>query len=64
MTRQEAIVWYRDITSGSGVDRNEFPIESRGRLAQMAWDDGVFTLGTEYGVLIALRKIFDITDEV
>lgn len=64
MTKAEVIKWYKEITGGAGVDRYE-ALETlrRGRLAEKNWDDGLFTLGIEYGVLIALIKAFDITEK-
>lgn len=67
MTRAEALEWCRAITSGDGVDRDKYVDRvSRGTLAERYWDDGYFTLGVEYGVLIALIEAFDLdltTDE-
>ena len=64
MIKEQAIEWYREITSGAGVDRNAaLDVVERGNIALGLWDDGAFTLGIEYGVLIALVKAFGITRE-
>lgn len=63
MTRAEAIKWFKDIQSGQGVDRSDFPDDMKGNVAKQVWDDSDFTYGIEYGVLIALRKMFGITTD-
>lgn len=64
MTKSEAIAWYKEIISGEGVDRNAaLTVVRRGTAAVRVWNDGVFTLGVEYGVLIALVHAFSITRE-
>lgn len=60
MTREEAVRWFKEIRAGSGVYRADFPDAMKGTLAKQHWDDPVFLLGVEYGVLIALKKIFGI----
>ena len=60
MTREEAVRWFKEIRAGSGVYRADFPDAMKGTLAKQHWDDPVFSLGVEYGVLIALKKIFGI----
>jgi hypothetical protein len=62
MNKAEAIDWYKQVTGGSGVDRTSpLDVIDRGSLAKRQWDDGLFTLGVEYGVLIALVRAFDLT---
>lgn len=64
MTREQAIQWYNDITGGSGIDRNDerlLEVLGRGEIAKGCWNETVFCYGLEYGVLIALIKIFDLT---
>lgn len=62
MTKAEAIEWFKEITSGAGVDRDEvLEVLQRGSTAIAVWNDGTFTLGIEYGVLIALIKVFNLT---
>lgn len=62
MTKDQAIAWYREITAGAGVDRYAaLDVVRRGKVAVSLWDDGAFTLGVEYGVLIALVRAFGIT---
>lgn len=66
MTKAEAIAWYKSINSGDGVNRTG-PVESgvlgRGGIAEANWDNGLFTLGIEYGAMIAIIKIFDLKRE-
>lgn len=64
MNKEEAIKWFKEIGNGVvGVDRTLFPDELKGRLAKNVWDDSIFTYGIEYGVLIALCKVFGITED-
>lgn len=63
MTKDEEINLFKDIQSGDGVDRQEFPNGMKGTMAKQCWDDPLFTYGIEYGALIVLRKIYDITVE-
>jgi len=64
MTRKQAIEWYRAIQNDAGTFsvrkeyREKFGI---GNIAEMLWNDGSFTYGMEYGILIAIAKIFDLT---
>ena len=62
MTKQEAIDVIYEITNGSGVNREDYPKAMRGELANFLWNDGAFTLGIEYGYVLALRTVFDIKD--
>lgn len=63
MTKIEAICWLKKIQSGSGVDRTKFSNSMKGDVARSVWNDSLFTFGIEYGVMIALMKSFDITEE-
>jgi uncharacterized protein YegJ (DUF2314 family) len=65
VTKEEAIAWYKEITGGAGVDRHSvLNVLRRGRIAEKMWDtDSTFSYGVEYGVLIALIKAFDLTNE-
>ena len=52
--------WALDmIMNGTGEERaiyrDKFEI---GRAVHKYWDDGVFTLGIEYGILLTIKKIF------
>jgi hypothetical protein len=60
-TKTEALAWARRITSGSGVGRDRYLDRlPRGKVAAYLWNEPVFTLGIEYGVLIALIELFDL----
>lgn len=64
LSRADAIAWYQAITGGEGVDRNSvLDVLERGALAEKHWNDALFTYGIEYGVLIALISVFDLTNE-
>ncbi len=64
MTREEAIAWYTAITTGDGVDRNAaLDVLGRGSIAVGLWNDPTFTYGIEYGVLIALIRVFNLTQD-
>ncbi len=58
--KDQAIKWFKRIQNGSGVDTSIFPDILKGSIARDKWGDSLFTYGIEYGVLIALIKIFDI----
>jgi hypothetical protein len=59
MNKQEAIAWFKEVQGGDGVDRiTPLNVVRRGRMAVTMWNDPEFTLGMEYGVLIALTKAF------
>lgn len=60
MTRDEAIAVIKAIQRGEGVDRSQFPDEMKGNIARKHWNDGLFTLGIEYGAMIVLMRTFDI----
>lgn len=61
MDKKQAIKWFKEIQNGAGVDRDRFPDDLKGSLAQSLWNDVTFAYGTEYGVLIALMDMFGIT---
>ena len=66
MDKQQAIQEYHRLTGGTGVDRNKykwFVDKCRGRLAVKCWNDEMFSFGMEYGYLICLIDIFDLTYE-
>jgi hypothetical protein len=73
ITKDRAIEIYCLITSGKIhddscesriVDRyKHLDVIQRGGVAESLWDDGAFTLGIEYGVLMALVELFEIRRE-
>ncbi len=64
MNKENAVKWYKAIQNGQGVDRDEYlPVLKRGKIAEDLWNEGSFTLGIEYGVLIALIRIFNLKTE-
>ncbi len=63
MTKLEAIRWFKEIQGGKGVDRASFPLERTKDLKKNRGTKSDFTLGIEYGAVIALWKIFNITDK-
>jgi hypothetical protein len=62
MNKEEAIKEIHSIQCGSGIRRNRFPEEMRGSIANNIWNDGKFTLGFEYGYMLALMDAFSITE--
>lgn len=61
MNKQQAITWFRDIQQGSGTyaERMEFLEQfGAGRIAEAVWHNGEFALGMEYGILLALARVF------
>lgn len=64
VTKVEAIQKIKEIQNGAGINRNDFIDRvPRGRLAVQSWDDGKFTLGIEYGYIIALVEVFGLARE-
>lgn len=63
MGRQQAITWFKRIQRGGGTysERMEYLEQfGAGEIAKALWHSGEFTLGLEYGILIALAAIFDL----
>lgn len=63
MTREDALRWYGSISEGSYPDREwyrqNFPI---GKLAENLWNkEPIFQYGLEYGIMIAIAKIYELT---
>lgn len=59
MTKEEAWKWARICArAGAGPERRDY-IERRGTsIAKRLMEDGAFTYGVEYGILIATEKFF------
>lgn len=63
MNKQQALAWFRRIQQGVGTypERMKYLEQfGAGRIAEAVWHDGKFTLGLEYGILIALVRVFDL----
>lgn len=60
-TKEQALKWFKKIQNGSGIDRSKFPDILKGSIAKDKWNDFLFTYGVEYGVLISLIEMFDIS---
>jgi len=60
MTKDEATKWAEKICQeGTGSIRQEYLERfDVGEAAKKVWDDSVFTYGIEYGILMAIAKIF------
>ena len=64
MTKEEALAWIKTVPDGTLPERTEYRKKFMvGRLAVRYWDDTMFTYGVEYGILIALTKMFNLTPE-
>ena len=64
MTKSESIAWFKEINAGAGVDRRKrLDVIPRGNIAIREWDSGLFTLGLEYGAMIAIAEIFDLKEK-
>lgn len=65
MDKQSAIDKIKGITGGDGSYqlRTRYPESMKGEIAKSYWDDGVFTLGFEYGYIQALMDVFEITED-
>lgn len=65
MSRQQAITWFKRIQRGGGTysERMKYLEQfGAGEVAKALWHSGEFTLGMEYGILIALAAIFDLQE--
>ena len=65
MSKDEALAWYKSIQSGGGTHDERMKYLERfgvGEVAERLWDSGEFTYGIEYGILIAIAKIFELSD--
>jgi len=60
LTKEEAIEWATEMcVHGTYNERKEYREKfGIGACAEDVWDDPLFTYGMEYGILIAVKKIF------
>lgn len=58
--KKQAIKKIEKIQSDSGINREKFPKNMIGKIALDNWDNGLFSLGMEYGYILALLDIFKI----
>ena len=60
MTLEEAEEWAIEMCEGGTYDaRKDYLIKfGAGQIAKDMWHDPLFTYGMEYGILIAVKKIF------
>ena len=63
MNKKSAIKKIVSIQSGHGVDRKKFPESLKGEIAKRNWNEGIFTFGIEYGYILALLEVFEISKE-
>ena len=67
MDVKRALEWEDDVCSnGTWPDRQAFREkfeETIGEIPKEIWDQGEFTLGIEYGIRIAIAKIFGALDD-
>lgn len=66
MTKQQAIEWYREIQAGNFDASERWGYREKfevGEVAKYVWNDPAFAYGIEYGVLIAIVKIFDLAPD-
>lgn len=65
MSGQQAIAWFKRIQRGGGTysERMKFLEQfGAGEVAKALWHSGEFTLGMEYGILLALAAVFDLRE--
>jgi len=64
MTKNQAIGWIKEIQTGK-FDRNEIVDQiPRGKIAVKLWNDSPeFSLGMEYGAIMALMIVYNIKKE-
>jgi len=60
MKKEEAERWAATMCyDGTYLARTEYREKNQiGRMAEGVWNDPLFTYGIEYGILIAIKKIF------
>jgi len=60
MSKKQAWAWaWNCAECGTGEARDEYRLTHRvGTIAEKCWHDAMFTYGIEYGILIAVAKIF------
>jgi len=64
LNKDEAITLFMNTPLGTYQHRDEFRNKfGVGIIAEKHWNDGVFALGIEYGMMMTLAMIFDITPE-
>jgi hypothetical protein len=68
MTKADGVAWVRSIQNGRGItsDMIDYLDEfGAGAIPVELWkkQDSAFMLGIEYGVLMAIAKLFDLTEE-
>lgn len=61
--KKEAIKHIKDIQNGSGVKRDNFPEYMKGSIVKDNWNNSIFTIGIEYGYIIGIMNLFNITKE-
>jgi hypothetical protein len=62
MTQDEALNWATKICTKNGTYEERMKYLEKfgvGEFAEKYWNDPVFTYGIEYGILIAVAKIYD-----
>lgn len=59
INRIDAIKWIKEIQNGA-FKRNEIDVP-KGRIAISCWNDPMFGYGMEYGAILAIMKIFNIS---
>jgi len=57
--RKQAIEWIKEIQTGK-FDRNEIDVP-KGNTAEVFWHDPMFSYGMEYGAILAIMKIFNLS---
>ena len=61
MTKEQGMQWLKEIQN-VGFDRNELEVP-RGQAAERFWNEPMFVYGMEYGAILAIMKVFDITKD-
>ncbi len=62
MTKEDSLVWSTEMCeSGTYEAQKEYKNKHDiGGIAERVWNDPLFTYGIEYGILIAVDKIFNL----
>jgi len=61
--RKEAKKWIKKVQNGKGIPTDKYPEKWKGDISEDLWENSKFSLGREYGFILALKYFFDIEEE-
>ncbi|NQV08913.1 hypothetical protein HQ529_03620 [Candidatus Woesearchaeota archaeon] len=60
--KQAARDWIKEVQNGKVPSRDIIPENMRGSIAKDMWNDSRFTLGIEYGCILAMLYFFNLEE--